>query len=358
MDVGVIAASGYAGGEAVRLLSYHPHVNLNYITSRRLISKYFHSVYPNLRGISKLKFEEYNVEKAKEKCDVIFLATPHGVSQDLVPDLLEVGLKVIDLSADFRLKDLSVYQHYYKKQHTHPELIEKSVYGLPEIHRNKIKNADLVAVAGCHAASAIYGLYPLIKEDLIHVNNIIVDSKTGSSGSGAEYSQSSHHPIRANSIRPYKMTEHRHTGEIEQELSLFLKNENNQNRRVKVGFSAHAVNLVRGILSTSHVFYPESKEIEEKALFKAYRNAYNNEPFVRLINQKAGVFRLPDPKLIIGTNYVDVGFQLDEHMNRIVVLCTLDNLVKGTAGNGIQCMNIMCDFPETSGLEFPGYFPL
>jgi len=357
MNVGVIGASGYAGGETVRLLLSHPKINLNYVTSRRLVSKYFHTVYPNLRKISDLKFEEYDLTKAKEKCDVVFLTVPHGISQDIVPELLEVGLKVIDLSADFRLKNAEQYQYYYKKEHSHPELlIDKAVYGLPELHRTEIKTANLVAVAGCHASSAIYGLYPLVKEGLIQTNNIIVDSKTGSSGSGASISESSHHPIRSNSIRPYKMTGHRHTAEIEQELSLFL--EEDKNKQVKVGFSAHAINLVRGILSTSHVFFDESMNIDEKILFNAYRSAYKDEPFVRLIKQKVGIFRLPDPKLIIGTNYCDVGFEIDHHMNRIVVLCVLDNLIKGAAGNAIQCMNIMCGFPETSGLEFPGLYPL
>ena len=358
MNVGVIAASGYAGGEVVRLLSSHPKVNLNYITSRRLVSKYFTSIYPNLRNILSLKFESYSIEQAKKKCDLVFLAVPHKVSQDMVSEILEAGLKVIDLSADFRLKDPKIYFKYYKKEHSHPEIIEKATYGLPELHREDIKNSNLVAVAGCHASSAIYGLYPLIKEGLIQVNNIIVDSKTGSSGSGASVSESSHHPIRANSIRPYKMTGHRHIAEIEQELGLILKSDKEFNQSVKVGFSAHAINIVRGILSTSHVFYDASKEINEKTLFNVYRTAYKNEPFVRLITQKVGIFRLPDPKIIIGTNYCDVGFQIDDHMNRIVVLCALDNLIKGSAGNAVQCMNIMCGFPETAGLEFPGYYPL
>jgi len=358
MNVGVIAASGYAGGEAVRILSSHPKVNLNYITSRKLIGKYFHSIYPNLRNISNLKFEEYSSKKATERCDLVFMATPHKVSQDLVPELIEAGLKVIDLSADFRLKDKKIYQKYYKKEHSYPELLKKAVYGLPELHREEIKDSNLIAVAGCHASSAIYGLYPLIKEDLIQTKGIIIDSKSGSSGSGADFNESTHHPIRANSIRAYKMTGHRHTAEIEQELMLILKNFSNKDHIVQVGFSAHAVNLVRGILSTSHLFFDESTEINEKILFKAYRAAYGNEPFIRIIKQKTGIFRLPDPKLVIGTNFADVGFVIDDHMNRIVVLCALDNLVKGAAGNAVQCMNIMCGFPETTGLEFPGYFPL
>ncbi len=356
-NVGVIAASGYAGGEAVRILSAHPKVDLNYITSRKLIGKYFHQIYPNFRNISTLKFEEFSIKAIKEKCDIIFIATPHGISQTFIPEILEVGLKVIDLSADFRLKDPSLYVTYYKKEHSCPELLNKAVYGLPELHRHEIKAADLIAVAGCHASSAIYALYPLIKNKIIKTNPIVVDSKTGSSGSGASFNEATHHPIRANSIRPYSMTGHRHTAEIEQELTLIQNEVTSSGSSVKVGFSAHGINLVRGILSTSHVFFEEGLNLEEKTLFKAYRDCFKEEPFLRLINQKIGIFRLPDPKTIVGTNYSDVGFQLDDHMNRIVALCALDNLVKGTAGNGVQCMNISCGFPEKMGLEFPGFFP-
>ncbi|MFO7796872.1 MAG: N-acetyl-gamma-glutamyl-phosphate reductase [Promethearchaeati archaeon] len=357
VNVGVVGASGFAGGETVRILSNHPNVNLNYITSRRLIGKYFHSVYPNLRNIVNYKFEKFNIKIAQEKCDIIFLATPHGISQDLVPSLLEVGLKVIDLSADFRLKNLDIYKKYYKKNHSHPELFQKAVYGLPELHRDEIKDANLIAVAGCHASSAIYGLYPLVQENLIDTSKIIVDSKTGSSGSGKGVNESTHHSIRANSIRPYKMTGHRHTAEIEQELERILKDKNIEQEKVKIGFSAHAVNLVRGILSTCHAFFPNNIEINEKMLFRTYRKAFREEPFLRLINQNTGIFRLPDPKVIVGTNYCDVGFQLDDHLNRIVILCTLDNIVKGTAGNAIQSMNIMLKISEKAGLDFPGYFP-
>lgn len=356
-NVGVVAASGYAGSETVRILNQHPNVNLTYITSRKLIGKYFHQVYPNFRNILDLKFEEFMVEQAKKKCDIIFLAVPHGISQNMVPDLLEVGLKVIDLSADFRLKDPLIYRKYYKKEHACSHLFDKAVYGMPELHRKELKQAELIAVAGCHAASAIYALFPLVKNNLIRTDPIIVDSKTGSSGSGATFNESTHHPIRANSIRPYKMTGHRHTAEIEQELSVLNNQQKNNQKPLKVGFSAHGVNLVRGILSTSHVFFDEALEVDEKSLFKAYRESFKNEPFLRLINQKSGIFRLPDPKIIVGTNYSDIGFQLDEHMNRIVALCALDNLIKGTAGNAVQCMNLACGFSEKAGLDFPGYFP-
>ncbi len=357
-NVGIIAASGYAGGELVRILSQHEKVNLNYITSRKLIGKYFHQIYPNFRNVLDIKFEEFSVKTIKERCDLVFLGVPHGVSQDFVPELLDVGVKVIDLSADFRLKDKEQYKKYYKKEHACPYLLQEAVYGLPELHRKEIKKANLIAVAGCHAASAIYALYPLVREHLIKMDPIIIDSKTGSSGSGATFNEATHHPIRANSIRPYAMTGHRHTAEIEQELMAVKKESSASNQIVKVGFSAHGVNLVRGILSTSHVFFDEKNPIEEKQIFKVYRTAFKNEPFLRLITQKTGIFRLPDPKTIIGTNYADVGFQLDDHMNRIVVLCALDNLVKGAAGNAIQCMNLACGFPEDTGLTFTGLFPI
>lgn len=354
--VGVIGATGFTGGEIIRLLHFHPNVELNYVTSRKLIGKYVSSRNPNLRGVSNLKYENYTIEKAKEKCDYVFLCVPHKVSQDMVPTLLDAGVKIIDLSADFRIKDKEIYKYYYKKDHSSSELLERAVYGLPEIHRSEIKTADLVAVAGCHAASAIYALYPLVKDDLIQLDKIIVDSKTGSSGSGAISSDSTHHPLRANSIRPYKMTDHRHTAEIEQELGLFAE-KYNKKEQIKVGFSAHAVNIVRGILSTCHVMFDESKEIDDKILFKSYRGAYNNEPFVRIIKQSSGLFKLPDPKVIAGTNYVDVGFEVDPHLNRIVALSTLDNIVKGAVGNAIQCLNIMLNINETTGLEFPGFYP-
>ncbi|MFO8019475.1 MAG: N-acetyl-gamma-glutamyl-phosphate reductase [Promethearchaeia archaeon] len=354
MNVGVIGASGYAGGEAVRLLNFHPNVNVTYITSRRLIGKYFHTVYPNLRNITNIKFEEYDVETAKEKCDLVILGVPHGISQNFIPELREVGLKVIDLSADFRLKDPTVYKKYYKKEHSTTEYLEQAVYGMPELHRDEIKDANLIAVPGCQAASAIYALFPLIKEGIIDTESIIVDSKTGSSGSGAGHNKASHHPTRANSIRPYKMTGHRHTGEIEQELSN-LSDPNGP--QVKVGFSAHAVNLVRGISSTCHTFFKDKSKINKRTLFKAYRKNLRNEPFLRLIKQNTGVFRLPDPKLIAGTNYCDVGFQIDPHMNRIVALSALDNLIKGTAGNAVQCLNLMHGFSEETALEFPGFYP-
>ncbi|MCP4764557.1 MAG: N-acetyl-gamma-glutamyl-phosphate reductase [archaeon] len=357
MRVGIIGGSGFAGGTLLQLLLMHPNVEVGLVTSRTLVGKYIHQIHPNLKGISKnIKFELMKKEIIKEKCDFVFLAIPHGTAHLLVPDLLETGVKVIDLSADYRIKKQSVYEKYYVN-HSNPDLLKTAVYGMPELHRDEIKKANLVAGPGCHASSAIYALAPLVNEGLINLKQIIVDSKTGSSGSGHKVTEASHHPFRENSIRAYKMTGHRHTAEIEQELGYLANNTKYEENEytVKVGFSAHGINIIRGILSTCHIF--PNKEVDEKTLIKAYRKFYKDEPFIRFIKQKTGIYRLPDPKLIGGTNYVDVGFELDEHMDRIVALCALDNLVKGAAGNAVQCMNIMAEFNEKAGLEFPGLFP-
>ncbi len=358
MRVSILGGSGYVGGELIRLLLGHPKVEVTTVTSRKYAGDFVFGQHPNLRGITKLKFVPFDVSQITKNSDLVFTALPHGASLSIIPELLETGLKIIDMSADFRLENPNEYDKWYGWSHSAPDLLKDAVYGLPELHRQKIRNAQLIACPGCMATSTILGLAPLIKPGVIENERIITDVKIGSSGAGNSPTIATHHAERSSGIRPYKPVMHRHIAEIEQELGLILKSDKEFNQSIKVGFSAHAVNIVRGILSTSHVFYDASKEINEKTLFNVYRTAYKNEPFVRLITQKVGIFRLPDPKIIIGTNYCDVGFQIDDHMNRIVVLCALDNLVKGSAGNAVQCMNIMCGFPETAGLEFPGYYPL
>jgi len=365
LRVGIVGGSGFAGGTLLQLLLMHGNVEVTMVTSRSLVGKYVSSVHPNLRSIGKnLKFELLKNETIKEKCDYVFLAIPHGTSHTSTPELIKTGVKIIDLSADFRIKNPKEYEQYYSP-HQALDLLAKptTVYGMPELHREQIKNANLVAVPGCHASSAIYALAPLVKEGFIETDRIIVDSQTGSSGSGHEVSEATHHPFRENSIRPYGMTGHRHTPEIEQELGCAAHNmkyeatDEEGKNAIKVGFSAHGANIIRGILSTSQVFIKPGLELDEKTVIKAYRNFYKDEPFVRFIKQSTGIFQLPDPKLIGGTNYADVGFELDHHIKRIVALCALDNLVKGAAGNAVQCLNIMAGFKETQGLEFPGLFP-
>lgn len=358
MRVGIVGASGFAGGELIRLLTFHPEVELTYVTSRSYAGKLVSTLHPNLAGQTRLKFQGYTPDQAQAQCDLIFLAVPHKAAQNLVPGLLEVGLKVVDLSADFRLRAQRDYEQYYCP-HKCPDLLAKAVYGMPELHKAEIRGADLVANIGCHAGAAIYGLAPLAKEGALPTQPIIVDSKTGSSGSGASVNESTHHPLRSGSIRPYKLVNHRHTAEIEQELSALLPG--SASRQVQVGFSAHGINIVRGIASSIHLVYTLDEDqfarIDDRFLFKTFRKFYGDAPFLRVVKRSAGVFRLPDPKLIAGTNYCDVGFEIDPHLPRLVVVTALDNLIKGAAGNAVQCMNLMAGFDETTGLTFPGLYP-
>ncbi len=348
MKAGIIGASGYTGGDLIRLLLIHPEVELTYITSRRYQGKYVKHLHPNLRGITEMKFDELTPEKASQ-CDIIFMAVPHKASMNIAPDLLNVGLKIVDLSADFRLKDPQVYEKYYCP-HSHPELFEKAVYGLPELYREELKKAEIAAAPGCMASSAILGLAPLMTEQFIDTDHIIVDSKIGSSGGGKNFSFASHHPERDGVVRPYGATGHRHLAEINQELSILA------NKQIKVGLSTHAVSMIRGILSTIHVFLTTS--VEEKDIWKAFRKKYNKEPFIRFIKQPSGNYRLPDPKAVIGSNFCDIGFVLDEDIPRLVVLSALDNLIKGAAGSAVQCMNIMLGIEETKGLLIPAAHPI
>jgi N-acetyl-gamma-glutamyl-phosphate/LysW-gamma-L-alpha-aminoadipyl-6-phosphate reductase len=239
---------------------------------------------------------------------------------------------------------------WYGWEHPFPDLLSKSVYGVPEIHREEIKNAQLVSCPGCMAVTSLLALKPLIENDLIDTDHIIVDSKIGSSGAGAKSNAGTHHALRYGVVRPYKPAKHRHTGEIEQELGLLSK------VKVHVSMTPHAVNLVRGILTTNHVFL--KKPLNELELWKIYRNSYKNEMFIRLIRDKNGFYKFPDPKFVVGSNFCDVGFDIDEDNNRVVALSASDNLMKGAAGSAIQNMNVMFGYDEMSGLKLTPLTPV
>ena len=349
MKVGLIGGSGYIGGELIRILLGHPDVELTTIVSRQNVGKYIHKIHSNLRGYTTLKFSPLDENYLAKTCETVFTATPHGSSRDLVPKLLESNLKVIDMSADFRLKNPRDYPVWYGWEHTNSQFLDKAVYGLPELHREEIRKADLVGVPGCMATSAILGLAPLVKEDLIEKERIVVDLKVGSSGSGSKPSVASHHAERFGGVRPYKTVGHRHIAEIEQELNLLTA------QPVKISFSPHAVNMVRGILATMHVF--PTKKIEETEIWKAYRTLYKDEPFIRYVKDREGLYRLPDPKVVAGSNFCDIGFEKDDHANRLVILTAIDNLVKGAAGQAVQCLNIMQSLGEKTGLQAASLHP-
>ncbi|MGQ0638708.1 MAG: N-acetyl-gamma-glutamyl-phosphate reductase [Nitrososphaerota archaeon] len=350
MKVGVVGASGYVGGEMLRLLVSHPKVEIAMVTSRQYVGEYVSRIQPSLKGFIDSTFSELDYDKLSDKCDIVFTAVPHGTATEIVKALYDRGMKVIDLSADYRLHNPSDYDKWYGWQHPHPELLSKSVFGVPEMHREEIKKAQLVSCPGCMAVTSLLALYPLVKKDIIDTEHIIVDSKIGSSGAGAGSVAGTHHAMRSGVIRPYKPAKHRHTGEIEQELSQVA------GKKIKVSMSPHAVDIVRGILCTNHTFL--TKQVTEMDLWKLYREQYQNEKFIRLIRDKKGFYKFPDPKFVVGSNFCDVGFDIDEDNNRLVVLSASDNLMKGAAGSAIQNMNVMAGFDEMEGLSYSPLTPV
>ena len=350
MRVGVVGASGYVGGEMLRLLVSHPKVEIAMVTSRQYAGEYVSRIHPSLKGFIDLTFSELDYDKLSDKCDIVFTAVPHGTATEIVKALYDRGMKIIDLSADYRLHNPSDYEKWYGWQHPHPELLSKSVFGVPEIHREEIKTAQLVSCPGCMAVTSLLGLYPLVKRNIIDTEHIIVDSKIGSSGAGAGSVAGTHHAMRSGVIRPYKPAKHRHTGEIEQELSQVA------GKKIRVSMSPHAVDIVRGILCTNHTFL--TKQVSEVELWKIFREQYQNEKFIRLIRDKKGFYKFPDPKFVVGSNFCDVGFDIDEENNRLVVLSASDNLMKGAAGSAIQNMNVMAGFDEMEGLRYSPLTPV
>jgi LysW-gamma-L-alpha-aminoadipyl-6-phosphate/LysW-L-glutamyl-5-phosphate reductase len=350
MRIGIIGGTGYVGSELLRLLLMHPQAEVTMVTSRQSAGEFIFNTHPNLRGITQLKFVPMDIAELQKNCDLIFTATPHGGSVTLVPKLLEAGLKVVDMSADFRLKNPADYETYYGWKHAHPEMLKEAAYGLPELHREEIKSAKFIACPGCMATSAILGLAPVIKAGLIDNSRIVVDLKVGSSGGGSKPSLAGHHPERFSGVRPYQITGHRHIAEVEQELNALTS------EPIKISFTPHAVNMVRGIMATIHVF-PKQK-LENKDLWKALRGMYGAEPFVRLVKYQKGLYQLPDPKVVMGTNFCDVGFEIDEHSNQLVIFSAIDNMTKGAAGQAVQCMNIQMGIDETTGLKSTGFHPV
>ena len=345
----VVGASGFAGGELLRLLAGHPNFEVAGATSREYAGKSVGSVHPNLRGTD-LRFTE---PADLDSADVLFAATPHGVSMAQIDEFYEVADTVIDLSADFRLNTEAQYEEWYDG-HDAPEYLDEAVYALPELHREDLPGADLIAAGGCNATATILGLYPLFdggilggtdgEEGTEGNENIVADVKVGSSEGGAGASKASSHAERSGVVRPYAPTGHRHEAEIEQELG------------ASVSFTAHAVDMVRGASATCHVF--PNEPVSKGDLWGAFREAYEDEPFVRLQSGGSGVYRYPEPKAVAGTNVAEVGFELDPGNERVVVFSAIDNLVKGTAGQAVHAANVALGFEETAGLEFQGLHPV
>jgi N-acetyl-gamma-glutamyl-phosphate reductase len=319
----------------------HPHAELVAVTSRQNAGQTLAQVFPKFASHPKsknLRFSEPNAEVLAKQADVIVLALPHGVAAEFAVPLLKAGCVVIDLSADFRLKSADVYREFYAHDHPAPELLKKSVYGLPEIYRGKIKKSLLIASPGCYPTSILLPVIPLLKSGLIKSTGIIADSLSGVSGAGRKV-EGEYLFVECNeSVRPYGVPKHRHLSEIEEQLSLAAKSQ------VVVQFTPHLIPVNRGILTTLYL-EPAGKLTEEK-ISACYKNFYGNEPFVRLLEGK----NLPDTKNVVGTNYIEIAWRLDSRTGRLIVMSAEDNLVKGASGQAIQSMNIVCGWPETTGL--------
>jgi len=344
----IVGASGYVGGELLRLLLDHPMVDVQQVTSERNAGNYVHFTHPNLRGRTKLQFVSATEIAA---CDLLFLGLPHGGAMERIDRFAALAPRIVDLSADFRLRNLDDYPNWYKKAHANPAWLEKFVYGLPELHRSEIANAHYVSGVGCNATATNLAVWPLFAAgDLIDLDRgIICEVKVGSSEGGNSSSDSTHHPERSGVMRSFAPTGHRHTAEILQALR-------RAGAETHVHLSATAVDNVRGVLATAHLFAKPG--VTEKDLWRAYRQTYRNEPFVRIVKESTGIYRYPEPKILAGSNYADVGFEFDPTTRRIVAMGAIDNLMKGAAGTAVQCMNLMLGWDETTGLGFPGLHPI
>ena len=342
-NVSIIGGSGYGGGELLRLLLGHPNVEVKQVTSRSHLGEYVYQVHPNLRKRTTLKFVDPAVV---EPADILFLALPHGEAQKRINEFAALAPRIIDLSADFRLKDTALYEKWYGVAHSAPEWLNKFVYGLPELHRAEMAGANYISGVGCNATAANLALLPLVKADLIDVMApTYIEIKVGSSESGAEGNSGSLHAERANVVRTFSAFGHRHTAEIIQEMGMS-----------NASLTMTAVDLVRGALATVHATVKPG--VTNKDLWKAYRTAVNENPFVRLVKEARGIYRVPEPKIVFGSNYADIGFELDESNGHVVSICAIDNLMKGASGTAVQCMNLMMGWDETIGLEFAGLHPI
>ncbi|WP_146417677.1 N-acetyl-gamma-glutamyl-phosphate reductase [Haloarcula hispanica] len=336
----VVGGSGFTGGELLRLLDGHPEFELAQATSRSKENKTIGHSHPNLRH-SDLRFSS---PSDLESVDVLFAATPHGVSMEQIDAFQEAAGTVVDLSADFRLDSEAQYDEWYDG-HTRPELLDQSEYALPELNRDNLAGVDLIASGGCNATATILGLLPLFEADILSGDEqIVVDVKVGSSEGGAGGGEASSHPERSGVVRPYAPTGHRHEAEIQQFLG------------IDVSFTVHAVDMIRGASATCHVF-PEGP-VSKGDLWGAYRGEYEDEPFVELVAGGGGVYRYPEPKSVAGTNRAEVGFELDPGNKRLVVFSAIDNMMKGSAGQAVHAANVALGIEETAGLEFQGLHPV
>ncbi|MFQ5882096.1 MAG: N-acetyl-gamma-glutamyl-phosphate reductase [Candidatus Methylomirabilales bacterium] len=345
LKVAVAGASGYVGAELLRLLIRHPGTELVAVTSESYDGKPVTAAFPGLSGCVDLCFQPMDPEPLASVAEIIFLALPHTASAAPAAALLRAGCRVIDLSADFRLRDPGLYERWYRSPHPVPHLLQEAVYGLPEVYRDAIRQARLVGVPGCYPTGALLGLHPLIREGCVALDSVVVDAASGTSGAGRKLDLPLHFSEANENFKAYAVTSHRHTPEIEQELSRVA------GQQVVISFTPHLAPMTRGILST--IYSRLTSPIEGEALRDLFHQAYKGEPFVRVL--PLGSF--PETKHVLGSNYCDIGLAVDSRAGRGIVITAIDNLVKGAAGQAIQAMNVMVGLEETLGLTAPPLFP-
>lgn len=344
IKVGILGATGYAGVETLRLLARHNEVSLTRIVSHSYEGTKISDLYPNLKGICDIECTGLDIDDIAENCDLVFTALPHGASKEVIPALYEKGLYVIDLSGDFRYDDPAVYEKWYGQPHSDPELLDKAVYGMCELYPEKIKNARLIGNPGCYTTCSILGLYPLVNSGWADNHSIIIDAKSGVTGAGRGLKLPNLFCECTETMKAYGIATHRHTSEIEQELSHAAGED------IILSFTPHLAPMKRGILATCYINLKEKKSVDE--IVALYKDFYKDKKFVKVYD--AG--ELPEVKHVSGSNNIGIGVAVDERLNRAVIISCIDNLVKGAAGQAVQNMNIMFGFPEDEGLTLvPNY---
>jgi N-acetyl-gamma-glutamyl-phosphate reductase len=344
IKVSVIGASGYGGAETVRLLATHPQVQLIHVTAETQKGAAMSSLYPNLRGFVDQTMIEADLERIGSESDVTIVSLPSGMAMNLVPELLKQGSKVIDVAADFRLRQATLYPQWYNISHTAPEYLREAVYGLSELHRDAIVRARLVADPGCYPAAAILALMPLLRAGKVHAQGIVIDAKSGVSGAGRGGGGGFGFSETNENVKAYSVVGHNHTAEIEQELSDVA------GTTVQVVFTPHLIPMTRGILVTAYA--PLASDLSESDALALYQQAYAAEPFVRVLDSV-----LPETKATLGSNFCDVAVKVNQRAGVVIALAAIDNLGKGAAGQAVQNLNLMAGLPEETGLKFPGVYP-
>ncbi len=342
--VGILGSTGYTGIELIRILTVHPFIEISGVTSQQFAGRILSEVVPSLRGDVELFCEKLSEEFLNKEFDIIYSCLPHGHSMEFVPSIIKKGIRVIDLSADYRFKDVALYEKWYKK-HTSPELLNIAVYGLPEIFRDKIKDAILVSIPGCYPTGSILALAPAVKNDLIFPDDIIIDAKSGVTGGGRAVTLEMLYAEVNDGMRPYKVGSHRHMPEMEEVLSHIAE------RDIKVLFCPHLIPMSRGIICT--IYCRLKKKFSADELEALYKGFYADSPFIRILPSGT----MPATQHIKGSNYCDISIFAEEHSNRLIIISAIDNLGKGASGQAVQCMNIMLGLPERTALTTPPLFP-